>query len=249
MKSAHRTLKLTVQFDGTDYHGWQIQPDDRTVQQVLTRSLEEILNEPVTLHGSGRTDAGVHALGQVAHVGTTSGIGTAAVVRAVNSRLPPDIAVTAAEEVPADFHARYSARSRVYWYLIWNAPQRSVFFNRYAWHITQQLDLASMRDAAAGLVGTHDFTSFKGADKDDVNPTRHVERVRFKRTRRSLIVFEIRANAFVRHMVRNIIGTLVDVGRGRLTAGTFSDILQACDRTCAGMTAPPHGLFLKNVLY
>jgi len=244
-----RNIKLTIQFDGTAYHGWQIQKGDTTVQQTIRDTLSTILNTPVTLHGSGRTDAGVHALGQVAHFLTDSAMKTQALVKALNALLPHDIAVKDAEDVAPDFHARFSATERVYWYLIWNTPVRSPFYRRYSWHIIQPLDIAAMKDAAACLVGTHDFTSFQGSDKEEVNPVREVTSIRLRKTRRHIILFEINANAFLKHMVRNTIGTLADVGRGKLTGNEFRRILDGKDRRLAGITAPAQGLFLKHVRY
>lgn len=244
-----RNIKITIQFDGTAYHGWQIQSRDTTVQQTLCDAVSTIVNEPVKVHGSGRTDAGVHALGQVAHFQTASGIDPKGLVKGINSRLPDDIVITRAEEVSPDFHARFSAKSRVYWYTIWNTAQPSPFFGRYSWHIIQKLDVAVMQQAAETLIGVHDFSSFQGADKEEVQPVREVFGVRFKRTRQHILLFEIHASSFLKHMVRNIVGTLADVGRGKVTPHEFTAILEARDRTRAGAAAPACGLFLKEVRY
>jgi len=244
-----RTIKLKIAFDGTSYHGWQTQRGDRTVQQTVAEAAARILNGPVTLHGSGRTDAGVHALGQVAHFVTASAMGPERLRLALNSLLPADIVVQSAEDAPADFHARYSARGRVYWYLIWNDPVPSPFYGRYAWHIWRLLDVPAMRAAAQHLLGEHDFSSFQGSDNQDTRPVREVFGARFRKVKGRLVLFEIHANAFLKHMVRNIMGTLVQVGLGRTSPERVRQILLCRDRTQAGPTAPPQGLFLKEVRY
>ena len=244
-----RTIKLTVQFDGTNYHGWQTQSRDATVQTTMKEALATIFNKPVVLHGSGRTDAGVHALGQVAHFKTDSDIGTAELLRGMNSLLPDDIVVSRAEEVPDDFNARFSAQSRVYWYLIWNAPTPSPFFSRYSWHLHKPLDIAAMKDAARHLIGVHDFTSFQYCAKDEANPVREVMKVHLRLMRRSLVLVEVEAGSFLRNMVRIIVGTLVQVGRHKLEPCRVAEILKKRDRRLAGPTAPARGLFLKQVKY
>jgi len=244
-----RTIKLTIQFDGTAYHGWQTQQQDRTVQKTVQDALATILNRPVKLHGSGRTDAGVHALGQAAHFVAESSMDIEKLKNGLNSLLPGDIAVRGLEEVATGFHARFSAQRRVYWYFIWNYPDRSPFYDRYSWHIRTELHTGLMRDAAGCLVGVHDFSSFQGSDRQEVNPVREVTRVRFKRTGKHLILFEIEAGSFLRHMVRNIMGALAEVGLGRLPAMAVEEILEKKDRRCAPATAPAHGLFLKEVKY
>ncbi len=244
-----RTIKLTIQFDGTLYHGWQTQRRDRTVQTTIRDVLAQILNKPVVLHGSGRTDAGVHALGQVAHFKTDSAITPAALLRGLNSLLPDDIVVSSAEDAPEDFNARFSAVSRVYWYFIWNAPSPSPFFARYAWHLHKPLDSAAMQEAARHLVGIHDFTSFRFCAKDTVNPVREVKKIHLRRMRRSLLLVEVEAGSFLRNMVRIIVGTLVQVGRKKLAPEQVAGILKECNRRSAGPTAPARGLFLKQVKY
>jgi len=244
-----RTIKLVIQFDGTRYHGWQTQAGDRTVQKTLEEALSRILNRPVKIYGAGRTDAGVHAFGQAAHFKTDSPMDLARLKKALNSILPPDIVIVNLSEVDSAFHARYSARSRAYRYLIWNSPDRLPFLCAYAWHIPHRLDLAAMRSAARHLIGTHDFSSFQASDRKRVNPVRTVLAIRLTKRFRHLIVFEIRANAFLKHMVRNIVGTLVSVGSGRMTVDEFRRVFEKRDRTAAGMTAPAHGLFLKGVEY
>jgi len=244
-----RTIKLTIQYDGTEYFGWQMQASHRSVQQVLQEALSIVCNHPVTLHGSGRTDAGVHALGQVAHFKTRSPIDTAQLQKGLNALLPADIAIADAVEVPSEFHARFDATSRTYWYIIMNTLAPSPFYRRYAWHIKKPLDLENMRSSAAELVGMHDFSSFQAREREDVCTIRQVNRVRLKRVGPVLLLFEIQGTSFLRHMVRGIIGTLVDAGRGKLDAADMKNIMLAHDRSQAGVTAPAHGLFFKSVCY
>lgn len=244
-----RNIKLTLQFDGTDYHGWQIQKSDRTVQKTLQDAVSTIVNSEVKLHGSGRTDAGVHALGQVANFKTESLIDVDTLKKGLNSLLPGDIVIVNAEDADLDFHSRFSAKNRTYWYFIWTAPVASPFYSRYAWHIFQPLDVRAMQEASGLLMGLHDFSSFQGADKEEVNPVREITRIRFKKAGNSLLLFEIQAISFLRHMVRNIIGTLADVGRGKQPPAWVGDVLEEKNRIFASATAPPQGLFLKEVRY
>lgn len=244
-----RTIKLTVQFDGTRYHGWQTQSRDRTVQATIRDALTTIFNKPVVLHGSGRTDAGVHALGQVAHFKIDSSIGTAALVRGLNSLLPDDIVISRAEDAPGDFNARFSAASRVYWYFIWNAPAPSPFFARYSWHLHKPLDIAAMKESARHLIGIHDFTSFQYTAQDEANPVREIKKISLRLMRKSLVLIEVEAGSFLRNMVRIIVGTLVQAGRHRISPNQVADILIKRDRRLAGPTAPARGLFLKQVKY
>jgi tRNA pseudouridine38-40 synthase len=244
-----RTIKLTIQFDGTRYHGWQTQNRDRTVQATIRDALARMFSKNVVLHGSGRTDAGVHALGQVAHFKTDSSMSHTALVRGLNSLLPDDIVITAAEDADDDFNARFSAVSRVYWYCIWNAPAASPFFTRYAWHLHKPLDIDAMKAAARHLVGMHDFTSFQFRGKEEVNPVREIKKVYIRQMRKPLVLIEVEAGSFLRNMVRIIVGTLVQVGRHKLEPGQVAEILKKRDRCSAGPTAPAHGLFLKQVKY
>jgi tRNA pseudouridine38-40 synthase len=246
-----RTLKLTLQYDGTDYVGWQRQGGGTSIQGLLEEALEPIEGAPVTVHGAGRTDAGVHALAQVAHVHLAAALDTATIERALNAVLPPDVRVLAVEEVDSAFHARFGATGKVYEYRILNGPIVSPFLHRYVWHIQAALDVPAMRDASTALVGTHDFAAFQGAGAS-VSST---ERTIFKITWREgggydrPIVLVIEGNGFLRHMVRNIVGTLVEVGVGRWPAAMMAQILGTRDRTKAGPTAPAQGLFLVRVVY
>jgi len=239
---------MTVEYDGSGYCGWQIQPNGTGIQQVIEEKIAIITQEPVRLIGSGRTDAGVHALSQVANFRTESNIPCTNLLRGLNSMLPSDIAVKDLRDVDETFHARYTAKSKVYFYNILNGPVRSALKYRCSWHIRDILDCDAMREAASHLVGTHDFSSFCAADSDTVNHVRTIMSLDIEAAE-PMIVLTVEANGFLRHMVRNIVGTLVDVGRGTGKALDIDAILAAKDRSAAGITAPPQGLFLKEVRY
>ena len=246
-----RTLKLTLQYDGTDYVGWQRQNGGTSIQGLLEDALQPIEGAPVVVHGAGRTDAGVHALAQVAHVHLAAALDPATMGRALNAVLPPDVRVLAVDEVAPGFHARFSAIGKVYEYRILNAPIVSPFLHRYVWHHQVPLDVAAMRDASAALVGTHDFAAFQGAGSSVTSTERTVSRIAWQdggEHDRPLVLL-IEGNGFLRHMVRNIVGTLVEVGVGRWPAAMTAEILRARDRARAGPTAPAQGLFLVGVLY
>ncbi len=243
-----RTLKLILEYDGTNYCGWQVQGTDPTIQGVLEQALAKVLDGPVRVNGAGRTDAGVHALGQVASFQTASRIPCDALQRALNSLLPRDVVVHAVQDVPADFHARYSALGKVYEYHILNRPLPSALRRRYVWHVPGPLDLDAMGTAAASLRGRHDFSSFRGAGSEVRTSERTLTEASLAREGDE-IVLTFTADGFLRHMVRNIVGTLVEVGRRRRTPGEIVGILAARDRRAAGMTAPPQGLYLVRVLY
>jgi len=198
-----RNIKFKIQFDGTDYHGWQIQKEDRTVQKTVQDAVSIIVNSNIKLHGSGRTDAGVHAFGQVAHFNSDSLIDLDTLKKGLNSLLPNDIIISEADEVKPEFHSRFSAKSRTYWYFIWNFPERSPFYSRYSWQIYQPLKVEAMKEAAIALMGVHDFSSFQGADKEEVQPVREVTSVRFKKVGKHVLLFEIQASSFLKHMVKN----------------------------------------------
>ena len=244
-----RNIKLTIEYDGTDYFGFQYQPGVPTLQGEIERVLSKIVKEEVTVYGSGRTDAGVHAAGQVINFRTEGGIPVEKLCIAMNSLLPRSIAAREAAEVDEAFHARYSAKSRLYRYDILNRETRSALEGRFCWHVRQPLDANAMNDAAQCLLGVHDFTSFASADRDDgCSPVRNVSEVSVQRHGEH-VVLTIRANAFLRSMVRTIVGTLVEVGLGKRPGARIAEILEAKDRTAAGKTAPPHGLCLIEVEY
>jgi tRNA pseudouridine38-40 synthase len=252
-----RTLKLIVTYDGTDYVGWQRQSNGTSIQSLLEDALAPIEGGPVTVAGAGRTDAGVHALGQVASVPLTAVIDPATLARALNAVLPPDVRVLEAAEAAPDFHARFSAHAKTYRYQIREGPFVGPFERRYAWHQPQPLDNRAMAEAAAALIGRHDFASFQaaGSDVKTTERTIHALRVEVERpaqgdaARGRLIVVEVEADGFLRHMVRTIVGTLVEVGHGRRPVGEMASLLAAGDRSGAGPTAPARGLFLVRVAY
>jgi tRNA pseudouridine38-40 synthase len=215
---------------------------------VIEAALEKILKERVRIHGAGRTDAKVHALGQVASFRCRSTIPAMALQRALNSLLPRDVAVHEVQDVPADFHARFSALGKTYSYRIVNRPTRTPLRLRYAWHIPQMLDLPAVALAGLCLQGTHDFKSFQATGSAVKTTVRTLTELTATRAGDEIVI-SCSANGFLRHMVRNIVGTLVEVGRGTRSAAEMPGILDGCDRRLAGTTAPPHGLCLVRVLY
>ncbi len=240
--------KLLLEYDGTNYHGWQLQPNGATVQGTLVAVLSQILNTPTRLHVAGRTDAGVHALGQVATFHAAGPLNLPRFQHSVNSLLPPDIVIREMTEISEEFNPRYDASSRTYRYRVWNQSYPSALFARYSWHVALALDQSAMNQAAAVLVGHHDFSSFQGADSVERTPWRTMIRSTV-RLQHGFLVYDVEARSFLRHMVRNIVGALVEVGRGALSVDDFSAILAAQDRSQAGRTAPPQGLFLIAVNY
>jgi tRNA pseudouridine38-40 synthase len=241
-------FKLTIEYDGTEYHGWQVQPNGRTIQGVLQDAVARMTGESATVVAAGRTDAGVHACGQVISFVLQRPVSTQALQGGLNALTPPDISVIAAEVVGDDFHPRRAARSRIYTYRIWNARWQSPFWRRYAWHVPRELDCGEMRVAAAYVLGERDFTSFQAAGCEARQPVRRVLRSDLDRSEH-LIVYSIEATGFLRHMVRNIIGTLVEIGLGERAAAALPELLAARDRTLAGPTAPACGLCLQRVNY
>lgn len=244
-----RNIKLTCEYDGSAFHGWQIQPGLKTIQGVMQAQIAQITQQKVNLIGAGRTDAGVHAVGQVANFQTESTIDLSSLQRGLNSLLPPDIVVKDAAEADERFHARFSARSKVYEYHILNQPYPSALLRNYAWFIHLDLDLPSMERCGRLLIGSHDFSSFRASGDESRHSIREVFRLEVDCRARNLIVVIIEANAFLREMVRSIVGTLVDVGRRKTSLEEFEEIFQAQDRRRAGMTAPAQGLFLVEVKY
>ena len=243
-----RTLKLTLAYDGTRFVGWQRQAEGDSIQGLLEDALARFEGSAVTLHGAGRTDAGVHALGQVASVRLTCGHDVSTLRRALNAQLPEDIRVLLVEEVPEDFHARFSARSKTYRYQIRHGTIADPFERVFVWHMPEPLDVEAMKRAAATLVGRHDFAAFQSAGSDAGGTVRTVTRSDLRDTDGRL-TYEIDGNGFLRHMVRAIAGTLVDVGRGFRSAENMSPLLHSASRANAGQTAPARGLFLVRVDY
>ncbi|GBC82277.1 tRNA pseudouridine synthase A [bacterium HR10] len=240
--------KLLLQYDGTDFYGWQIQAEARTVQGVLTDVLSRLEHRPVTVHGAGRTDRGVHAHGQVASVFLTREMSEAEWQRALNANLPPDVRVMAVEFVPPDFHARYSAVSKTYRYTLCLGPVLSPFLYRYVHHFPFPLDLAAMREALEVIIGEHDFASFGTRERAGKTTVRRVHEARLW-CEGDLLHLEITANGFLRYMVRTLMGTLCEIGRGRWRASDMERILRARDRRRAGPTFPAKGLTLLRVRY
>jgi tRNA pseudouridine38-40 synthase len=243
-----RTLKLTLAYDGTRLVGWQRQAEGDSVQGLLEEALARFEGSAVTVHGAGRTDAGVHALGQVASVQLTCGHDVVTLRRALNAQLPEDIRVLLVEDVATDFHARFSARSKTYRYQLRHGTIADPFERAFVWHMPERLDVAAMKTAAAVLVGTHDFAAFQSAGSETSGTVRTVTRSDLSDTDGRL-TYEIEGNGFLRHMVRAIVGTLVEVGRGFRPAGETASLLQDSLRADAGRTAPSRGLFLVRVDY
>lgn len=241
-------VKLTVEYDGTDYHGWQVQPNAKTIQGVLEDAFRVVLRQPVRLRAAGRTDAGVHARGQVANFFCTDGVDLQRLKKGVNAITPKDLALTRLEAAAPSFDARRDARMRIYEYHIWNSSAPSVFLRRYAFQVRQPLCFSAIEEAIPALEGEHDFSSFQAAGCGAVNPVRRVHRNILSRSGER-VVYRVEANGYLRHMVRNIVGTLVEVGLRQRSPGVLQDLLALRDRTRAGPTAPAHGLFLVEVRY
>ena len=246
-----RTIKLTVEYDGTEFNGWQVQPNgQRTVQGELEDALAKITKSKTRVIGSGRTDRHVHASGQVAHFKTKSKMSADEFVKALNANLSYDVAVLHAEEVGSDFHAQYTAKSKTYRYSILNRSIRSTQQRRVIWFYPHKLNLSLMRREAEVLVGKHDFKSFQAKDpsKKREDTVRTVKRLDIKK-KDDVIHIDIEANGFLYKMVRNIVGTLVEIGSGQLPEGSIKSILTKKDRGAAGATAPANGLCLVEVFY
>lgn len=244
-----RNIRMTLEYDGTAYAGWQRQKNGLSIQQVLEEKIAVMTGEAVKVAGSGRTDAGVHALAQVASFRTATAIPARNLLLGLNSLLPADIAVIELDEAPEAFHARHSATGKVYLYRILNRPVRSPLHRHFAWEIFQPLDVPAMAAAAAHLRGTHDFTSFSTVHSDAPHRVRTIREISVVRSERGFVDVTVEADGFLRYMVRIIAGTLAEVGRGRRSPGDIPAALAAMDRDAAGMTAPARGLFLKEVRY
>ncbi|MBW1775994.1 MAG: tRNA pseudouridine(38-40) synthase TruA [Deltaproteobacteria bacterium] len=242
-------FKLLIEYDGTAYHGWQRQKHHPTVQGEIEAVLETMTGQKATVIGSGRTDAGVHALGQVAHFHSKTRLSPKTLLSGLNSLLPEDIVIHRVVKVKKDFHARYHARAKTYQYRILNRPIRGAIGRNYAWHVRKPLDVAAMRSAAACLLGTHDFKSFEGAGSPRSHTRRTLTKATISKAPGGFIVFEFRADGFLKAMVRNMVGTLVSVGLKKRRPEEVNQILLSKDRRLAGSTAPSRGLILKRVTY
>ena len=249
-----RNFKLVLSYDGSEFAGWQVQPDAVTIQGTLASAIGRVTGEKVLPQGSGRTDAGVHALAQVASFASDSPIPAANLLKALNDVLPGSIRVLAAMEVPAEFHARHSARGKTYRYRMYRREICPPFLARYVWHYPFPLDETAMRDAAGAVVGEHDFTSFaavdpeRGREEEGVSNVRRIFASGWERQGDEL-VYIVRGNGFLHHMVRNLVGTFVLVGKGTLQVEDVKKILEAKNRSTAGATAPASGLYLVEVEY
>lgn len=246
--------RLLLQYDGTDFHGWQMQGELRTVQGELTRVLSLLEGRGVVVHGSGRTDAGVHAEGQVANVQLQKEMTPLKLRNAINGNLAADVRVLFVDAVPDDFHARYSAKSKQYVYRLVHGAVMSPFWKRYAHHESRALDLPVMRQCAKLFLGEHDWTAFSAAQSDSEKRVRNITEMNISsgwdsRGRCHLIEFTISANGFLRYMVRSIVGTLLAAGRHEIDEGTVVRAIQIGDRSLAGATAPAQGLTLMSVSY
>lgn len=238
---------LVIEYDGTEFSGWQKQPGTRTVQEEIERSAAKILGVPVRVTGSGRTDKGVHAAGQAANLSSDTAIAPARLHSALNALLPSDISIVSVRRVPEGFNARYAAVKKIYEYRIWNTAARSVWAAPCSWHIRSPLDLEAMQKAARKLLGRHDFSAFDVAGGTQQNKIVRMGKIAVRR-RNGYVVCTLEADRFLYKMVRSIVGTLVEAGRGERTPGNIRDTLASRDRRRAGRTAPAQGLFLKRVI-
>jgi len=239
---------IEVEYDGTNYSGWQIQTNARTVQEQITKAIKLVLKEDVKMNASGRTDAGVHAKGQTANFFLEGSIPTNRIANAINSFLDTDITILNAREVPMNFHARYSAESKKYLYRIYNSPTRSSLHRNYSYHVTHKLNLAHMELASKQLIGTHDFRAFMSNKSSVTNTVRTIYSINFDKSNNNISV-SFHGNGFLYNMVRIIIGTLVQIGSGKRPIDDLKRILESKDRRNAGHTAAPQGLFLEKVYY
>lgn len=243
-----KTVKLIISYDGTNYKGWQVQKNARTVQQELERAVEKVFGKSHRLYGASRTDSGVHANGQTVHFKSPLLVPETKIPEALNAVLPEDIAVIQAAYADDDFHSRFDATSKRYRYLIINSRKRDPFNERYSWRVPYKLDVPLMRKEAGALIGKHDFKAFQAKDNRERGSIREIFHLGITKKRHSLAI-EIEADGFLYNMVRNIVGTLVDIGRGYLPPGSMKRVLEIRDRTKAGPTAPAKGLTLLKVNY
>lgn len=249
MADAERNFKLTIEYDGTHYNGWQVQPNGPSIQQEIETAIKVMTRCKVKLLGSGRTDAGVHALGQVANFTCTTAIDPEAFHKGLNSILPDDIVVRHVEEVSLDFHARYDAVGKRYRYHILNQPLPSAIKRRYTWWIRSPLNLPAMREGMTHMIGEYDFKAFEGAGSPRSSTIRRVIGIDLAQQAPGSVTIDIHATGFLRYMVRNIVGTLVDVGLNKIPPDQIKTILETRDRSKASATAPARGLFLMDVYY
>jgi tRNA pseudouridine38-40 synthase len=246
---SERNIKLVLEYDGSGYHGWQRQAGSLSIQEVIESRLGVMLGKRVGIRASGRTDAGVHAKGQVVNFHARTRLTPEEILRGLNSLLPGDIVVLSAEEVGEDFHARFSAVSKVYEYHVLNSPVPSALLRNYAWHVRRPLSVEPMKECLERIRGRNDFSAFMATGSGASSTERNMLRAELVRLRSDRLKFTYEANGFLRHMVRNLTGTIVEVGKGKWTSGDFERIIRSGDRKQAGMTAPGHGLYLISVNY
>lgn len=244
-----KNIRLDVAYDGSRYFGWQRQKQEPTVQGTLEEAIRRITGRRSALIASGRTDAGVHALHQVCHFKISSDMAPGVLKKGLNALTPCDIFVKDVRYAPQDFHARYSAISKTYEYRVLNRPDPDVFARAYAWHVPRDLDFAAMKASMDLLLGRHDFASFRSSGSTSINPVREMTRSELQRSDEHHLRFILEADGFLRHMVRNIVGTVIEVGQRRFSYDDFVRIFQARDRRLAGTKAPPQGLYLAMVKY
>ena len=243
-----KNIQMIIAYKGTRYAGWQRQPNAPTVEEALTGAIKAVTGETVTLYGAGRTDAGVHALGQSAHFHTESRVPPERFAAALNTRLPGDIRVLSSCEAPKGFHSRYSAKGKVYTYQLYLNPVLSPFYAEYSWHVNYPVDVSRMKAASAAFLGEHDFCGFMAAGSSVRGTVRTIRAITFEQEG-ALLRITYTGNGFLYNMVRIMTGTLAEIGMGRIKAEALPGIIASCDRKQAGMTAPPQGLFLREVLY
>ena len=243
-----RRIRTIIAYDGTDYVGWQTQPNGVAVQEVIEKTIREVTGEQTTLQGSGRTDSGVHARAQVAHFDTRARMAADKFAIALNTHLPADIRVLYSEEVSPDFHARFSAKEKQYRYFVQTGPHADVFARKYALHAYMPLDLDLMNEAAALVVGTHDFSAFMSTGREVETAVRTLSLSRWEKQGKFL-VYTVQGNGFLYNMVRILVGTMVGMGNGRIPKDSMEKALASLSRKDAGPTAPPHGLVLWRVKY
>jgi tRNA pseudouridine38-40 synthase len=244
-----KNFKMIIEYDGTDYHGWQRQKQDRTIQGKIEQAILLMTAKQVRLYASGRTDAGVHACGQTANFCCETELTPEAIQKGLNSILPSDIVIQDCRSIHESFHARYDARSKIYHYKILNRSLPAAIGRQYALFVRRKLDTAAMRQAITHILGSHDFKAFEGTGSPRSHTIRNVMAADLTEKADGRLTFKIEADGFLRFMVRNIVGTLLDVGLGKISTEEFKEILESRDRSRAGATAPSHGLFLMEVKY
>ena len=244
-----RNIKLILEYEGTHYHGWQVQPEIITIQGTIQATIKYILGEEVTLTAAGRTDTGVHAFQQVCNFTTDSSLPALTIMNGLNSLLPGDIAVKNCQDVDNDFHARRNVSSKTYKYLLISRNFPSSIYRNFSWSVYYKLDLEAMAEGARLFLGEKDFSSFRSVGCSSRHAIRSIDEFTIDAASDGFINLEVKGKAFLRHMVRIMVGTLVDVGRGKISVSDLKEIIDGKDRTLAGQTAPPQGLFLKEVEY